>query len=179
MNNNRVLFDFLFAIIFTMKLKGFTLIELLVVVAIIGILATVVLASLNSASAKARDARRLADMRTLQTIMEKYYIENGSYFHQSSPHMTSSNDFASRTWAQLGTAIGETLPADPVNEAGGSAESGYLTYTYIASGAATYCAGQGYLITFNLEATDCPAPDATLCGASHAAGNICAVGNKY
>lgn len=52
--------------------KGFTLIELLVVIAIIGILASVVLASLNSARAKSRDARRVADLKQVQLALELY-----------------------------------------------------------------------------------------------------------
>lgn len=47
------------------KQNGFTLIELLVVIAIIGLLSSVVLASLNSARAKGRDARRLADLQQM------------------------------------------------------------------------------------------------------------------
>ena len=59
--------------------RGFTLIELLVVVAIIGILSSVVLASLNSARAKGRDAKRLSDMLQVQIALEMYYDSNGSY----------------------------------------------------------------------------------------------------
>ncbi len=62
-----------------MKNRGFTLIELLVVIAVIGILASVVLASLNSARGKARDARRLSDMKQLQTALELYYDKYGRY----------------------------------------------------------------------------------------------------
>jgi len=59
--------------------QGFTLIELLVVIAIIGILSSVVLASLNSAREKSRDARRVSDIKQLQLALELYFDDNGTY----------------------------------------------------------------------------------------------------
>lgn len=59
--------------------SGFTLIELLVVIAIIGILSSVVLASLNSARAKARDVKRQSDLKQLQVALELYADNKGSY----------------------------------------------------------------------------------------------------
>ena len=55
------------------KNQGFTLIELLVVIAIIGVLASVVLASLNTARKKSRDARRIADIKQIQLALELYF----------------------------------------------------------------------------------------------------------
>lgn len=61
------------------SLAGFSLIELLVVVAIIGLLASVVFVSLNKSRVKARDAKRLSNMRQLITALELYYSDNDGY----------------------------------------------------------------------------------------------------
>ena len=53
---------------------GFTLVELLVVISIIGLLAGIVLSSLNSARAKGRDARRVSDIKQLQLALTLYYL---------------------------------------------------------------------------------------------------------
>lgn len=62
-----------------MKKSGFTLIELLVVIGIISLLSSIVLASLGTARAKARDARRLLDMHNIQTALELYRSKHGVY----------------------------------------------------------------------------------------------------
>ena len=59
--------------------KGFTLIELLVVVAIIGILATVVLASVNSAQVRANNSAKLQGIGQIQTALTLYYDDNNNY----------------------------------------------------------------------------------------------------
>ncbi|MFH1713446.1 MAG: type II secretion system protein [Candidatus Jacksonbacteria bacterium] len=58
---------------------GFTLIELLVVIGIIAVLATIGTVSFGSASAKARDAKRSADIRTIQSGLEIYNSDKGYY----------------------------------------------------------------------------------------------------
>ena len=61
------------------KQKGFTLIELLVVIAIIGLLATIVLVSVNSAREKARDAKRKTDLHQIHLALEIFYSNKDSY----------------------------------------------------------------------------------------------------
>lgn len=61
------------------KNKGFTLIELLVVVAIIGLLSSIILASVNSARKKAIDTKIMAEYNQLKAAFEIYYAKNGKY----------------------------------------------------------------------------------------------------
>lgn len=98
--------------------KGFTLIELLVVIAIIGILSSVVLASLNSARKKSRDARRVADIKQVQLALELYYDANTTTGYPT-------------TLAPLATAgYIPSIPKDPSTQA---------DYSYAALGSGTNC----------------------------------------
>lgn len=58
---------------------GFTLIEILVVISIIGILSSIVLASINQSRAKARDAQIIAGVDALKKALELYNDANGRY----------------------------------------------------------------------------------------------------
>jgi prepilin-type N-terminal cleavage/methylation domain-containing protein len=60
--------------------KGFTLIELLVVIAIIGLLSSVVLAALNTARAKGRDAVRQTELTQIQTAVELYATDHNNTY---------------------------------------------------------------------------------------------------
>lgn len=58
---------------------GFTLIELMVVIGIIGVLSTIVYANLGSARGSSRNAERQSDIRNLQTAIELYKKQYGTY----------------------------------------------------------------------------------------------------
>lgn len=119
--------------------SGFTLIELLVVISIIGLLASVVLASLNSARAKARDATRLATVRQIGNVLQLYYDANGAFPSTAGcnngwcclGHGTAGRCWAGGIWgsdaldASLVPYLSK-IPDDPLNNTSGYGDA----YTY-------------------------------------------------
>lgn len=96
---------------FSWRSTGFTLIELLAVIAIISILSSIVLASLNTARAKARDTRRLSDMKSIEQALWLYYDDNG-HFPCSGPQSSTNPNFLQ---ALVSADLLSSNPADPIN----------------------------------------------------------------
>jgi len=109
------------------KRKGFTLIELLVVIAIIGLLATLAVVALNNARQKSRDAKRVSDIKQIQTALELYYNDENGY-------PTS-----------LGTAlVGPTSGVTYMGQVPTNPTPGGTAYTYSSDGTT-------YTLIFSLE----------------------------
>lgn len=104
-----------------MNKKGFTLIELLVVIAIIGLLSTLAVIALGNAREKARDARRVADIKQIQSAMELYYNDQNEYPDGASlvlggataGCLGSTSGFAASSTACTGTIYMKSVPANP------------------------------------------------------------------
>ncbi|MFC1612875.1 type II secretion system protein [Patescibacteria group bacterium] len=141
---------------------GFTLIELLVVIAVIGLLSSIAFVSLDNARAKARDARRLAEIKQLQTALELYYDKNGAYPVSGNCGATSPNggwcnsveSLSNDHWVRRGVVnLSEFISKDPLDPKQGGAPN-FRPYNggtifYYANGYGG--AGQWYMIIFGLE----------------------------
>jgi len=60
-----------------LRTRGFTLVELLVVIAIIGVMSSIVLASVSIARGKARDAQRVVNVNQIATAIALYETDSG------------------------------------------------------------------------------------------------------
>jgi prepilin-type N-terminal cleavage/methylation domain-containing protein len=144
------------------KNKGFTLVELLVVIAIIGLLSTIAVVSLGTARGKARDTKRIADMKQVQTALEQYYNDMNGY-----PSVATIGTYPAQHATNncvLGGSTAKTLTTTNTTAActaTGSFGTGTAGTVYMGlvpayplpgkSGGATDCAGYGpnYCYTSN------------------------------
>lgn len=116
--------------------KGFTLIELLVVLAIIGLLSTLAVVSLNNARQKSRDAKRLSDVKQIQTALELYFSDQGKYPVAATAVVigASGQETLSSTNGWATTAGGTIYMArTPKNPTPGGAD-----YSYTSADGSTY-----------------------------------------
>lgn len=168
--------------------KGFTLIELLVVISIIGLLAGMVLVSMQDARAQARDARRKQDLAQIVKAMEFYNLDNEHYQVHNSGSGSSTGNGCGCGWFNYegGTylrSIARGLSEDGGRIAivkdptGGLTSSPAAGYTYML-----YMCGSGFFVYAKLEkpsATDLATCDANSCcttvntnyGMNYAAGH--------
>lgn len=108
------------------KANGFTLIELLVVVAIIGILASLIMANLVGIRQRARDAQRKSDVRQVQSAVELYRSDTGSY------PTTVQYPTCNQSLSANSTTYMKAIPCDPLTATSYSYTSDGTTYTLIA-----------------------------------------------
>jgi len=113
------------------KRRGFTLIELLVVIAIIGLLATMSVIAFNTARAKARDTRRISDIKQVQTALALYYTDNSGY-------PATSDVVAGQPIATGSIVYMAKMPAAPLPSNDGSCPIGVSDYTYNSANSNTY-----------------------------------------
>lgn len=139
------------------SIRGFTLIELLVVIAIIGVLSSVVLASLNQARIKARDTSRISQLAEIRKALELYYLDYGYYPASNCGWDCNGYRYSyDSSWNTLASDLAPyiTLPRDPVNTGCTPWSANCFSYAYGNVGRSTYA--PQYDLTAQLEDTNSP-----------------------
>lgn len=134
------------------------MIELLIVIAIIGILSSVIMVSLNGGRIKARDAKRIDALRNIASMLDVYFQEQGHYPVRASwvgdcANPSGTNwipDSGSYTWSD---AFISQVPRDPARACpsvypyNASDDRASTKYAYKSTDAA----GSGYELMARLE----------------------------
>lgn len=132
-----------------LRQKGFTIVELLVVIVVIGILASITLATFGNVKSQARDTQRLSDARSIMIALDIYKTNIGSYPLPTSVDNSweDSNEDGGRgafmEYLQSSGTISQAAPVDPVN----TASQSYAYYVYPAgTSACDYNRGAFYVL---------------------------------
>lgn len=139
-----------------MRQKGFTLVELLVAIGIIGILSSIAVVSVSNVRAKARDAKRIGDVKQVQTALESYFNDRNAYPATAQAELGGANaavfcghkGIANAAVYDFQAAPANKAPCDEVtylNPVPKNPTPGGKSYAYAAVG------GDSYTIKFTLE----------------------------
>ncbi|MCL4426967.1 type II secretion system protein GspG [Patescibacteria group bacterium] len=147
---------------------------MLIVVAIIGILAALIIVSLNIVLSKARDARRKADINEIVKALDIYYLDNGQFpasggAVQPNGEWSNSDDSSWNTLAASLQLYINPLPKDPINTSNCALSSSCYTYTYYSISYG--CPQQWYMLNYTLENKSDPilsqSPGVTACNGTY------------
>ncbi len=134
--------------------RGFTLIELVIVISVLAILSGVLVPRVANHMKSARDARRLADIKTIRNAIEQYYLDKGDF-----PRANANSAYGGWDVSHDGNFITalrehgylEEMPSDPIND-------GTYHYRYYVYNQGDYdCKGTGkyYVLGIrNFESSD-------------------------
>ena len=109
--------------------KGFTLIELLIVVAIIAILAAIAVPNFLEAQTRAKVSRTKADMRSVATALESFYVDNNWYPPDGQWQEPAHSGYA--TVASITNKVGSAPPPFPTAEPPLPGEANYWWLAHV------------------------------------------------
>jgi len=90
--------------------RGFTIVELLIVIVVIGILALLVITTYSGIQQKARNSKRSADVKAIQTQLEAFFANNGYYPSRADMNADTASWFTTNM-----KSLDKNAMADPKN----------------------------------------------------------------
>jgi prepilin-type N-terminal cleavage/methylation domain-containing protein len=119
--------------------QGFTLIEMLVVIAIIGILMTIIFGNITTSRQKARDGKRISDLKEIQLALQQFFAAC-KQFPDSLTASAACPDGSGYTFGQFL----KDIPADP---------STGTSYDYTVTGS-NFCLGTVFEVSNSISAVN-------------------------
>ena len=146
------------------KYSAFTFVELMIVVAVIGILMAVAIVSFNGFRSHSRDAKRVADIRQIQSALELYYANNKQY----PSSLTAGGQLADNSTVYIEKIPSAQVPADGncsdydnnyFYKVSGSNNSYYKIYFCLGSDIESFKAGETVAFPGDIDTWTCGTDD--------------------